>query len=480
MSPVRTGVATNSAELVAALRDGWQIDVFVDEPLVTAAQHSAHDFVWRHRQHPYDVTVYQLGNSSHHNYLWPYLFRYPGLAVLHDAHLHHARAAALLTEKRTREYLDEFSAAHPDVSPDVAQLAVAGFDSYLYYMWPMTRLVVEASRLTAVHAPGSAEQLRAQFGPSDTAHPSCPPIETIALTQGVLVDRDREAHARREVRARHAIAADAVVFGVFGGLTPEKRIPQILDALAVTRAAGPSVHLLLAGAPAAQYDVDADVRARGLDAIVTSTGYVETDEALTDCIAACDVSLNLRWPTAREMSGPWLRALAAGKATVTIDLAHLWDVPSLDPRTWQPRTTGMRDPGTGVRSESDSRIPDPGSRTPDPGPRTPDPAPRTPDPGPRTPVTVAIDIVDEDHSLRLAMRRLAQDASLRASLGAAARDYWQREHSLERSVADYRRVAERARRTPDPKPALPPHLVNDGTRQLRELLEPFGLSSPLE
>ncbi len=94
---------------------------------------SAHDFVWRHQQQPYDLTIYQLGNSSHHDYLWPYLFRFPGLTVLHDVHLHHARAASLLGSRRADEYRAEFAWNHPDADRDLAELAVAGFDNHLYY-----------------------------------------------------------------------------------------------------------------------------------------------------------------------------------------------------------------------------------------------------------------------------------------------------------------------------------------------------------
>src|SRR4030095_4798992 len=93
--------------------------------------------------------------------------------------------------------------------------------------------------------------------------------------------------------------------------------------------------LLLAGSAPRHYDVAADVHRRGLDRRVTVTGYLPDEGDLTACIAGCDVSLNLRWPTAREVSGPWLRALAAGRPTVTIDLAHMTHVPSLDPRTWK-------------------------------------------------------------------------------------------------------------------------------------------------
>jgi hypothetical protein len=95
-------------------------------------------------------------------------------------------------------------------------------------------------------------------------------------------------------------------------------------------------------------------------------------------------------------------------------------------------------------------------------------------------VTVAIDILDEDHSLRLAMRRLAGDAALRATLGAAARRYWQREHSLEKAAADYRRVMALAGARPVPRPALPPHLLDDAGGTARRILAELGVEVMLK
>src|SRR3954470_13419437 len=342
MPPVPTGVATCSRDIVAEIGKRHAIDVYVHggdtgAPLAAVEApecvrvYSAHDFVWRHRAEPYDLTVYQVGNSSHHDYLWPYLFRYPGLTVLHDVHVHHARAAALLRTRRADDFRREFAANHPDVSADLAELAIAGFDNHLYYYWPMSRLIVEASRLTAVHSAPLASQLQEQLGGAS--------ICTVRLGHGERLNAEQIARGRAHVRRRYGIGQnageDTVLFGLFGGLTPDKRIPQVLDALSAIVPYAPAAHLLLAGAPARHYDVAADVAARGLEHRVTITGYLPTESALTECIAACDVSLNLRWPTAREMSGPWLRALAAARATITIDLAHLVDVPSVDPRTWK-------------------------------------------------------------------------------------------------------------------------------------------------
>jgi len=429
--PVRTGIAGRSAELVAALRArGHEIDEY-PEP-------RAHDFPWRQRRRRYDLVVYQFGNSSHHDYEWAYALKWPGLVVLHDTHLHHARAALLLREKRIDDYRAEFRANHPDVNPDAAEVAIAGFDSALYYQWPMTRTLVAASRLIAVHGHGARREMidSAVFAEK---------IHSIRLGEGELVSAEREARARRDVRAKYGIDADAILFGCFGGLTPEKRIPQILAALAAMAPYAPSARLLLAGAGAAYYDPAADAAAYGVSDRVSFTGYLEDDDALTDHIAACDVSLHLRWPTARETSGPWLRALAAGKPTVITDLAHLTDVPSLDPRTWR------------VQEAPDARHEAGGSA-----------------------ICVAIDILDEDHSLRLAMRRLAADADLRASLGRAAREYWTKEHSPDVMVADYERVMKMAASLAHGRIAEGASEGGEGgASKLRDLLAPFGLKAPI-
>ena len=114
-------------------------------------------------------------------------------------------------------------------------------------------------------------------------------------------------------------------------------------------------------------------------------------------------------------------------------MVHQTHVPALDPRNWLPL-----DPESGV-----------------------------------APVTVAVDLLDEDHSLRLALDRLIDDAELRASLGRAGRAYWEREHTPARMVDDYVRVITRAAGLP--APATPPSpFDHDPLALARTLLEPFG------
>ena len=461
MPPVRSGVAACSADLVPALRAFFDIDVFVDvsttsiAPGVIPDMYSAHEFVWRHQQGAYDLTVFQLGNSATHEFIWPYLLRYPGLAVLHDAHLHHARAAALLQSGRAGDYRSEFRWNHPEVNVDLAELAVAGFDNYLYYHWPMTRLAVSSSRVAAVHAAPLTRQLSAE-SPATL-------VEPIRLGHGVLVGGDERDKARSAVRARLGISDDVTLFGCFGGLSPDKRIPQVLEAFADTRRYATGIHLMLAGAAPSHYDPRADIERLGIHDAVTLTGYIGADDDLTAHIAACDVALTLRWPTAREMSGPWLRCLAAGTPTVIVHLAHLVDVPALDPRTWQLQSglewamgDGQGAMGNGQWATGDG----PGGMA-------------------ETPVCVAVDILDEDHSLRLAMRRLGRDAELRHALSLAGQRYWTSTHSLAAMVEDYRRVIPLAIESPAPDISLPKHVREEADGTLLRVLASLGVPSPL-
>jgi glycosyltransferase involved in cell wall biosynthesis len=430
--PQASGIAGRSAALVARLAAaGHAIDVFADArevPVDRAASPaspdpgdarvlSAHEFVWRHARGQYDLAVYQLGNSTQHAYIWPYLFRWPGLAVLHDARLHHARGHALLSRHRVDDYRAELAFDQPDTAAAAAELGVAGFDGPYYSLWPMTRAVVAASRVTAVHTRGGAAALAAA---SSGAH-----VEYVPLGDGR--DEPWTELERRAARAALGFSDDAVVFGAFGGLTADKRIPQILRAFAATRQRMPRARLLLAGAADRMVDIDGLARTLGIgDALVTA-GVLD-DEAFDRAIAAVDVSLNLRWPTAVETSGPWVRAIAAARPTIVVSLAHQAHVPSLDPRDWS-------------RSHPAAE-----------------------------PVTIAIDIVDEDHSLALAMRRLAMDETLRASLGQAARAYWAAEHSEARMTDAFARVMATAAATPDPRGDLPGHLRPDPSRHVANVL----------
>jgi hypothetical protein len=151
-----------------------------------------------------------------------------------------------------------------------------------------------------------------------------------------------------------------------------------------------------------------------------------------------DVVIALEWPPTGAAPGAALRAMASGLATIVFETESVGDWPTLDPQTWQPR---------GYLGDA-------------------------------APIAISIDPRDEEHSLMLAMRRLATAGDLGAGLGAAAAA-WTREHaSLERAVHAWRDVLLEATQL---APAidhreLPAHLTADGTERARALLGEMGVA----
>lgn len=434
LPPTRSGIADYSAEVLPLIRARHTVEVFVAsaDEVAWAAAHgldasSAHDLVWKHARTPYDLIVYQLGNSWCHDYMWPYLFQMPGLVVLHDGHLHHARAWSLLRRQRRDDYRAEFEYAHPEAPPDAAAIGLAGLASPVYYFWPMLRAVLESARSVAVHSRGLATMLAQSY-----------PRQPVQVVRMGVPDPGVGASERERIRARHGVAPEAIVIAAYGGVTPEKRIPQLLRALAATRLVQPHVKLLLVGETTPHYDVSADAAATGVSDLVAITGYVAESE-LPAYLAAADVACCLRWPTAQETSASWLRCLAAGLPTIVTDLAHQSELATLDPRNW-----------TVQHGQSDLRTP--------------------------TPVAVAIDILDEDHSLGLALRRLTGDAVLRQQLGHAARGHWAAEHRLDHMAGDYERALAAAANLDAAAVELPRHLRPNPLDHAQTLIAPLGLT----
>ena len=139
LPPSTSGIAAYTAEVTPLLAPHFRvIDLYCDrvragadggEWLRAGAVRPASEFVYRHRRQPYDLIVYQLGNSSAHDYMWAYAFRYPGLLVLHDAQLHQARALQLLRrlEPRLDDYWPRSVPAIPTRRPTSATCSPPGW-----------------------------------------------------------------------------------------------------------------------------------------------------------------------------------------------------------------------------------------------------------------------------------------------------------------------------------------------------------------
>ena len=106
LPPTPSGIADYSADLLPALASRYDIDLVIDpqQPAVDpvlAVRHrvlTAAEAMQRHAARPYDLFVYQIGNSGYHAYMLDLMRRYRGLVVLHDFYL--GGLVALVSRRR--------------------------------------------------------------------------------------------------------------------------------------------------------------------------------------------------------------------------------------------------------------------------------------------------------------------------------------------------------------------------------------------
>jgi glycosyltransferase involved in cell wall biosynthesis len=286
LPPARTGVADYAAALLAALRRHGTV-----EPHARKA----------------DVALYQLGNNPLHREIYRRALAQPGVAVLHDAVLHHFMLGAL----DHAGYIDEFVYNYGEWNRALAEdlwraRASSGFDRR-YFDYPMLKRVAERSRAVVVHNPAAARMVRGRA-------PGAAVIEIPHLFAPPDLPPDWEAIRMRQSLG---VATHEFLFGVFGYLRESKRLFAVLRAFGRLRQTRPDAHLLVAG-PFVSSDL-----ARAAAPLLKAPGIVRlpylAERDFWRAAMAVDACINLRYPAAGETSGIAIRMMGVGKAVLLTD-----------------------------------------------------------------------------------------------------------------------------------------------------------------
>lgn len=323
LRPQPTGIADYSEEILLRLVDHVQIDLFVDgyEPSSPPIRdffpiYDAEEFPRRHEKRPYDVILYQMGNHVSHFYIYRMAQRYPGVVVLHDTVLHHMLAASLL-EKR-QDFAAYREAFPEDVGMALLRRRQAGLWSDVdHFLFPGIDRVIESSQALIVHAETTARQLRQRF-PQARIHvvphhigPDSSPFQ--GLPPG-------------KVKEHFGLHPDFLVLATFGFVTPTKRFHAALRAYREFLKEHPATHYLIVGPQNPYFDIRPLLRESNLEGLVYATGRVswETFYGLMD---ATDICIQLRYPSAGEMSGAILRAMSKGKPVMLSNYEQFSEFP---------------------------------------------------------------------------------------------------------------------------------------------------------
>jgi glycosyltransferase involved in cell wall biosynthesis len=300
--PERSGIADYSALLLPALANRIEVDV---------VRRGSRRF--RRRA---DVSLYHIGNDPKaHGWIVEALRRRPGIVVLHDFVLHHLVAGMTLGRGDGAGYLD---AMQREAGPVGRMLAHGVIDEVLAPLWedraaeyPLAGEVLASAKGLIVHSAYVEQRVR-ESGYREPVwripHPAWPqPSVEIASTD---------------------LPKDRMIIGCYGHLNPAKRLPQLLEAFALLRRRVPEALLLLVGSPSPGLELDPVYDRLGLQAGEDLIQFDYVDEAqLWSLLSACEVCVNLRYPTMGETSGIVIRALGLGRPLVVSDVGWFAELP---------------------------------------------------------------------------------------------------------------------------------------------------------
>ncbi len=306
LNPIPSGISDYDEELLPLLRQHYEVDVFFNSEIKKQHAFSHGDFLIRNYRQPYDLTLYQIGNSLLHEIMYGYLFQFPGATIFHDYCLHHSRAKMLLMRGLFDEYNEEAVKAHPE-EPLVAKMVSGGMGGdLLLYSFPFVRLIAENSLAVGAHTDWAIQNLQK--------------FETPAIKIPMAVDVSMQSESK------HYMTTDEITIASFGFVTPEKRISLVLNVLKELRYFYSNIRYVIVGEVAAHYNLVDEINSRNLQDIVQITDRT-TREEFHQWMSRADIIVNLRYPSAREMSATLLRAMALGKPVLMSRLLHLQEIP---------------------------------------------------------------------------------------------------------------------------------------------------------
>ncbi len=180
------------------------------------------------------------------------------------------------------------------------------------YEIPMLRSILARSRGAIVHSDAVGKELR--------AHGFSGPVAKIPHGAWI-VQADRMVY-----RMRLGVDERTPLLGIFGFLKPYKRVAEALRAFQRLIRVVPDARLILVGEAHPELPLDSLISSLNLSAHVRHLGFVPI-EHFNGYVGACDIVLNLRYPTVGESSGTLLRALGMGKAVIVSDVGSFREYP---------------------------------------------------------------------------------------------------------------------------------------------------------
>ena len=328
LNPMRSGISDFAEEMLPCLAEQMDITLFSDcKPTNPAIRDhfpcfDISQFAAKAAEENYQFCIYQVGNNyKFHKPIVECFMKNGGILELHDISLHRFVAEATVAAGNMDAYVEAMRYCHGLQGEQAAKNYCEGYapppweDSSLEFT--LNKQLIDHAHAVIVHSDFAKQMVK---GVRKNV-----PVIVIPLPSDLIVDNP--SAYQKKCRQALGIDENILVLGSFGYINRYKRIPQILRALArFKKETKIPFHYYLVGHNDGQ-KLDGLLRELGLSEQVTQLGFTSSKEEFCQYIGACDICLNLRYPTQGESSGGVHRMLGMGKAVVMSDSGSFAEYP---------------------------------------------------------------------------------------------------------------------------------------------------------
>jgi glycosyltransferase involved in cell wall biosynthesis len=319
LPPEQNGIADYTFHLLRPLSDLYDCAAFVEDvhaiaPNGVAVRESLQAFRYLS---PESRILHQIGNNPGHVFVLEALRKWGGVTTLHDQNLHYLyevagtdRATMARRMTATSATMGAAYAAHWHESTIKTKAN--------YVLFDMLDEVLSTSAAVIVHSEFAKRRLALLYRPDRCQN-------VVVVPHLALPFRGADA---AEAALRLNIPEGKPLIVSSGFATSAKRFDWLVAALNEIASRGVEYFWVHAGkerpeefALSALLDRYPQVKRR-----CHITGYL-TEEDLNTHISACDILINLRFPSVGESSGTLSRAMSAGKCCLVSDTAAYADLP---------------------------------------------------------------------------------------------------------------------------------------------------------
>ncbi len=326
--PIKSGISDFSEELVMELKNLVDIDIFVDGYTPSNKKITENFKIYNIRdiynndiRKQYDHLIYHIGNNAKaHSAILKAFEDFPGICELHDVSLHHFIAEETIDKGKYDEYVEIMNYCHGDKGKSRALAFLEGRALPPWEEDPLTytvsKHIIDRAKALIVHSDFAKQMV---LGINSTI-----PVVTIPHHTSDIVDN----FDLFKQTCRHKLGIDdrVTVLASFGFASCNKRIPQILEALARFKTDRKKDFMYYIVGKNQCEDLEKRIKELNLVDNVIITGFTSLD--MFKCyMGACDIALNLRYPTMGESSGSIHRLLGMGKPVIVTDIGSFQEFP---------------------------------------------------------------------------------------------------------------------------------------------------------